>query len=475
MAQFLPRGFAVSADIRIRKIITEGNDWQIYLTNVDSYVLAVKAELHKTWVLNYALPEGLFSDVIEGQYKLLLSSSNYLISSLDKGPFPDNYGQIEAFSIAFKTAADLFPTADFCDAIYIEEYSLLLPTKNGGVESDQADRRTIYGKWVSGGIGISIDSFGRFCKIMSWLPEDVLRKAAELAGFTVPETEDNMQVNQSASISHERDEISLKTSSVLSDGKEPFRLIGRPALERFFNDNIIDIILHQEQYKRMGIPFPGATILYGPPGCGKTYAVEKLSEYLGLQRFDIDSSTIASSYIHDTSKKISEVFQSAINAAPSIIVIDEMEAFLSDRARAGLSGTHHIEEVAEFLRRIPEAISHGVLVFAMTNMLDAIDPAILRRGRFDHIIEVKMANAEEIQALLEHRFQELPIDETVQSQRIAEILDGHPMSDVAFVLREAGRIAVKKNQDYMSQECFEHALNMLPKKSERSRIGFVDD
>lgn len=248
----------------------------------------------------------------------------------------------------------------------------------------------------------------------------------------------------------------------------------RLLLEQFFNDNIIDIVLHQEQYKRMGISFPGATILYGPPGCGKTYAVEKLSEYLGWRRFDIDSSTIASSYIHDTSKKISEVFHEAIKAAPSILVIDEMEAFLSDRSMAGPSGTHHVEEVAEFLRRIPEAISKGVLVFAMTNMIDSIDPAILRRGRFDHIVEVKMASAEEIAALLKNRFTELPVDETVNADEIAKSLDGHPMSDVTFVLREAGRFAVKRNLDYINGECFDDAVNLLPKKKERNKIGFAN-
>ena len=231
-------------------------------------------------------------------------------------------------------------------------------------------------------------------------------------------------------------------------------------------------MLHQEEYKRMGISFPGATILYGPPGCGKTYAVERLSEYLGWPRFDIDSSTIASSFIHDTSKKISEVFQAAIKASPSIIVIDEMEAFLSDRGMAGPTGTHHVEEVAEFLRRIPEAISKGVLVFAMTNMISSIDAAILRRGRFDHIIEVKMANAEEIQALLDYRFKELPVDESVDSQKIAAALDGHPMSDVTFVLREAGRFAVKRNLEFITQECFDDALNMFPQKKERNKIGF---
>ena len=149
-------------------------------------------------------------------------------------------------------------------------------------------------------------------------------------------------------------------------------------------------------------------------------------------------------------KKISEVFKSAIKAAPSIIVIDEMEAFLTDRGIASQTGAHHFEEVAEFLRRIPEAISKGVLVFAMTNMIDAIDPAILRRGRFDHIVEVKMANSEEIETLLDFRFKALPVDNTVQTKRIADALDGHPMSDVTFVLREAGRFAVKRNLEYNS-------------------------
>lgn len=472
MSQFLPRGYKVSSDKRIRKLIAEGEGWQIYLTNMDSYALAVKPELYEKWISEYSLPEGLFVDSYSGEYKTLLSTGNYLISSLEKGPFPENNGQVEAFSIAFKTAIDLFSNAGIQDAIYIEEYSLLLPAS---FEKTTFDAGLVYGKWLTGGIGISIDSFERVSKIMSWLPKDSLRKSALLAGFDIPIVEEEPNENNSDTIEKDGPKEVPSISEQVSNNNGAFHLIGRPELEQFFTDNIIDIVLHQEQYQRMGIAFPGATILYGPPGCGKTYAVERLSEYLGWQRFDIDSSTIASSYIHDTSKKISEVFQAAIKAAPSIIVIDEMEAFLSDRGMAGPSGTHHVEEVAEFLRRIPEAISKGVLVFAMTNMLDAIDPAILRRGRFDHIIEVKNANSEEIEALLKYRFKELPIDETVQIKHIADSLDGHPMSDVTFVLREAGRYAVKRGLDYISQECFNDALSMLPKKKERAKIGFVND
>lgn len=471
MSQFFPRGYLVSPDKRIRKLIAEGERWQIYLTNVDSYALVVKRSLYDKWINEYSLPEGIFEDSSLGEYKVLLSAGNYMISSMEEGPFPENNGQVEAFSIAFKTAIDLFSNVNFHNAIYIEEYSLLLPTSFEQI-SDPSD--VVYGRWITGGISISIDSFERVSKIMNWLPKQSLRKSARLAGFDIPEIVEEAE-DKKENVK-EIESINAPVCPEIELGpKGGFHLIGRPELEQFLNDNIIDIVTHQEQYKRMGISFPGATILYGPPGCGKTYAVERLSEYLGWQRFDIDSSTIASSYIHDTSKKISEVFHSAIKAAPSIIVIDEMEAFLSNRATASATGTYHVEEVAEFLRRIPEAISRGVLVFAMTNMLDAIDPAILRRGRFDHIIEVKMANVEEIEALLNYRLKELPIDETVNAHKIAVALDGHPMSDVSFVIREAGRFAVKRDLDQMTYACFDDALNMLPKQKERKKIGFVND
>ncbi len=466
MNQLLPRGRPVSTDKRIKLMIANGSVWQIYITNVDTYVLAVKHNLYRKWLDEFSLPEGIFNEDISPSCVVFLGSHNYLVSSLDKGPYPNNNGQVEAFSIAFFTAFSLFKDVDMHDAIYIEEYSLLLPVSS---EKNTIDKKLVYGKWLTGGVYVSVDSINRVSSIMSWLPKESLLKSVQMAGFELyDETND---FNLSSAVNENLEEKS--TEDKLSHVKRNrFTLIGKPDLAQFFNDNIIDIVLHQDQYKRMGISFPGATILFGPPGSGKTYAVEKLSEYLGWQRFDIDSSSIASSYIHATSKKISEVFQSAIKAAPSILVIDEMEAFLTSRGLAGLSGTHHIEEVAEFLRRIPEAISKGVLVFAMTNMIDLIDPAILRRGRFDHIIEVKMASSEEIEAFLKSVFEELPVDKSVKSKEIAEALAERPMSDVAFVIREAGRIAVKNGLNFMSKESFSEAINMLPKRKEYPKIGF---
>jgi len=471
MKQLLTRGLEIIPNHKITRMIAEGKGWQLYNTSSSSFALAVVEELYDLWVEKFCLPDGIFEPDLFNDCKVFLSAKNYIISSMEYGPYPEDIGQIEAFSIAFKTATDLFEDANLSDAIYIEEYSLLLPIT---LETRKEKNEIVYGRWLTGGVNVSIEAFDRVQSIMSWLSPDLLRSSADLAGFSVGTNYENNDGTNKEQESTELDQPIIPgiTVDVSNKKTQRFTLIGRPDLELFFNDNIIDIVLNQEQYKRMGISFPGATILYGPPGCGKTYAVERLSEFLGWQRFDIDSSTIASSFIHETSKKISEVFQNAIKAAPSILVIDEMEAFLTNRSMSSVSGTHHVEEVAEFLRRIPEAISKGVLVFAMTNMIDSIDPAILRRGRFDHIIEVKMATAEEIESLLKYRFLELPVDKSVSPTRIAEALDGHPMSDIAFVLREAGRLAVKNNLAEMNDDCFDKALALLPKKEEKRKIGF---
>ncbi len=477
MAQWLPRGLAVASEKRIKKMLSASKDWQIYSTNQDTYVLAATKSIFKEWVSKYLLPDGIFIETSQNDdYKIFCSSGNYLISSLEKGPFPENNGQVEAFSIAFNTTLKLFPNTDLHDAVYIEEYSLILP---GAQTVDAPQKDCIYGKWLTGGVNVSANSFKRIAQLMSWIPYNSLSKSFELAGFSLDKTvnynirtDDNTKANETHPAIVQNESSDDVSPSIATLPNDKFYLVGRPELEQFLNDNIIDVVLNQEQYKRMGISFPGATILHGPPGCGKTFAVEKLSEYLGWKRFDIDSSSIASSYIHDTSKKISEIFNLAIKSAPSIIVIDEMEAFLSNRDMAGSGGTYHIEEVAEFLRKIPEAISKGVLVFAMTNMIDTIDPAVLRRGRFDYIVEVNMANKDEIDALLNVKFKDLPISEDVDIEHIAAKLDSHPLSDVSFVLREAGRIAVKNGSEYINQLCFDKALDMIPKKESNRKIGF---
>jgi SpoVK/Ycf46/Vps4 family AAA+-type ATPase len=204
--------------------------------------------------------------------------------------------------------------------------------------------------------------------------------------------------------------------------------------------------------------------------------VVRLVEYLGWPCFSIDASSIGSPYIHETSRKVAEVFDQAMKSAPSVLVIDEMEAFLADRERGADTSHHRVEEVAEFLRRIPEAVKARVLIIAMTNRIDMIDAAIQRRGRFDHVIHVGMPSQQEVAALLDQLVQGLPVTGDLGLATLSSRLAGRPLSDAAFVVREGARLAARAGKDALDAASLEEALKQAPARSgepERRKIGFV--
>lgn len=318
------------------------------------------------------------------------------------------------------------------------------------------------------------------------MPAGDLVEIVKTAGFSVPADAGLLAKLKPASQAKTEAKTASPKEAVKPEQPKPpeeldvakvFRLPGRPQLEEFFNEHVIDIIFNAEKYQALGIDFPSAIVLHGPPGCGKTFAVERLVEFIDWPNYSIDSNSLGSPYIHETSKKISEVFDKAIDGAPSVVVIDEMESFLSDRRSGSSSGLHHVEEVAEFLRRIPEAIKNKVLIIAMTNLIEMIDPAILRRGRFEHIIEVGMPLRVEVASLVDSLLSKLPKAGDLNVDKILDALTGSALSDSAFVIREAARLAAKAGKTELDQTSIEAALNSLPKdqKKKSRRIGFTCD
>ena len=471
MERWLPRGFQIESGITVGRQLSVGNNWQLYTTNNKGFVVAISPCLYEKWTALDLLPSDLLKKAVLPMQEVWLAYDKYnsSIASVKFGPYPVNSRDATAFALALKKSRSAIPEVSFENAIYFEKYSLILPT----YEEETLDDQTVLCRWIASGVEISINQFDRLCEIASWMPPTTLADVLREAGFSVSEDTALAIERKQTKKESVAQTVSVTRSRAPSEMADHFSLPGRPALEAFFNEHVVDIIRNSEKYQRMGIGFPAAAILHGPPGCGKTFAVEKLIDFLGWPSFHIDSGSIGSPFIHDTSKKISEVFDKAIDNAPSVIVIDEMEAFLSARDMSHGSGQHHVEEVAEFLRRIPEATDKNVLVLAMTNLIDSIDPAILRRGRFDHIIEVQMPSKEEVEALLHHLFESLPVSDDINYDKISSQLKGHAMSDVTYVVKEAGRLAVKRNEDAISNNLLNDAIDSLPKKKETMRkIGF---
>lgn len=470
---WLPVGYKLPDGTKTRSVIFEGINWQIFETLGNGRALVVCDDLARQWVDTKLLDEGLLKSLNFGDRKLwsISCDSSQILCPLTEGSSPDSKAEALAFALAFKATREIDPNSPLQDALYIEKISRLLPTY--GISSKVSDD-VILGFWLTGGASISAKSFRRLSQTMSWLPAKHLRDVIQSAGFDVIEVVSSIGP-QDLSVSSNT--VSTKRSTPIDQkhSSAVFDLPGRPELAAFFNEHIIDIILNRDRYKALGIEFPSAVILHGPPGTGKTFAVERLVDYLGWPCFQIDASSVASPYIHETSKKVAQVFENAIENAPSVLIIDEMEAFLADREMG--SGHHRVEEVAEFLRRIPEATKKDVLVIAMTNRIDMIDPAIQRRGRFDHIVKVDFANEVEIHSLLDTLLSSLPKELEVDTKPLAQELAGRPLSDVAFVVREGARLAARAGKERIDQASLLSALQSAPAReregSEKRRIGFI--
>jgi len=475
---WLPKGYELSDESKIRSLLFSCGDWQIFDTNGSNRVLLVKPKLAEKWIEHGFLEKPLFETLVFGtvSFKILFSNTSYLMAPVKSGLSPTQKTDALAFALSIKESRKLSDEASFHDAIYVEQYSRLLPTYT---LTPNVNDETVLGFWITGGVAISTNSFRRLANLTGYMPVSDLADIVKTAGLTVPADADilmakckptsNVKADTEISVTAQQEQI----QSDKSGETKTFKLPGRQYLEKFFNEHVVDIIFNAQKYQTMGIYSPSAIVLHGPPGCGKTFAVERLVEFIDWPCYSIDSDSIGSPYIHGTSKKISEVFNKAIDNAPSVIIIDEMESFLADRNLGGSSGLNHVEEVTEFLRRIPEAIKNSVLIIAMTNQIDMIDPAIIRKGRFDHIIKIEMPSKEEVASLIESLLSKLPTTNELHLDKVISALTGKPLSDSAFIIREAARIAAKAGKDVLDQESIDNVLDTFSKRHGKTKqMGF---
>ena len=474
---WLPVGFKLPDGAKPRVALFEGTDWQIYETTGGGRALVARDSLAQRWQESGLIDEGTLDSFQFGDslFRSTSSAPSHTLCPVSDGRSPNNKAEALAFALALRATRDIDAESALQDGLYVEKITRLLPTYS---ISSRTDDDVVLGYWLTGGASISATSFRRLSQTMTWLGASHLRDVVQTAGFEVAEVIPRDGKSEQPS---ERGDVAPAEAKVeAGPGAGPnqvFELAGRPELAAFFNEHVVDIVMHRDRYKALGIGFPSAMVLHGPPGSGKTFAVERLVDFLGWPSFQIDASSVASPYIHETSKKVAQVFEKAIDNAPSVLVIDEMEAFLADRSIGAGASHHRVEEVAEFLRRIPEASKSNVLVIAMTNRVEMIDPAILRRGRFDHIVKVDFASREEVKSLLDKLLSEIPKADDVDSEPIAVALAGRPLSDVAFVIREGARLAARAGLSRLDQESLMNAMKGAEARHRDDgpsrRIGFA--
>ena len=269
---------------------------------------------------------------------------------------------------------------------------------------------------------------------------------------------------------------------------------GMNEIKSIMQKKIINILKDPQKAERFKIQIPNGMLLYGPPGCGKSFIAEKFAEEAGYNYVFVKSSDLASIYVHGSQEKIGALFDEARKNAPTILNFDEFEALVPNRSK--INNSSESGEVNEFLSQMNNCGKDRIFVIASSNRPDLIDPAILRKGRMDKVIFIPVPDKEARQGIFEIHMKDRPASDDIDYSRLAEMTENFVASDIAYIVNDAATRAfeddveitqalleevIKENNPSVSSSDLQ-SYEQMRKKMEssgveplRRRIGFVQN
>ena len=218
-------------------------------------------------------------------------------------------------------------------------------------------------------------------------------------------------------------------------------IAGMEELKNQLQEEVIEPLHHPEEYKRYGVTIPNGMLLYGPPGCGKTFFAKHFAEEVGFNFMSITPATLKSRYVNATQENIAKMFKDAENSAPTIIFIDEINELVPNRE----SDVHEMSRSAvnEMLAQMDRTGEKGIFIIGATNYPHTIDPAILRAGRLDKKYYVGVPDLKARKALFELYLKNRPDDFGLDYEELARLTANYVSADIQLIVNDASRRALK--------------------------------
>ncbi len=217
-------------------------------------------------------------------------------------------------------------------------------------------------------------------------------------------------------------------------------------------------------FKRMGIKPPKGILLVGPPGTGKTLLAKAVATESEANFISVKGPEILSKWVGESEKAIREIFKRARMVAPSIIFFDEIDA-VAPRKESGIGDSRVTERVISQLLTEMDGLENlrGVVVIGATNRVDLLEPALLRPGRFDRILEVPPPDKKARLEIFKIHTKNMPLAEDVNLETLAEMTEGYVGADIEALCREAALTALREdiNAEKVYLKHFKEAMRKI--------------
>lgn len=228
----------------------------------------------------------------------------------------------------------------------------------------------------------------------------------------------------------------------IKKGKGFSAIAGMQELKDTIKLDVIDALNEKERYAEYGLTIPNGMLLYGPPGCGKTFFAERMAEEIGFNFYQLKPSDIQSKFVNQTQEQIKNIFDEARENAPSIIFIDELDAVVPNRDNSSVNHMN-TSAVNEFLAQMNNCGEDGIFIIGATNRPNSIDPAILRAGRLDKVIYLPPPDFEARELMFKLYLEKRPREIGLDYSEFAKATEYYVSSDIKFLCDEASRKALK--------------------------------
>jgi len=219
-------------------------------------------------------------------------------------------------------------------------------------------------------------------------------------------------------------------------------------------------------FKRVGIEPPKGILFHGPPGTGKTLLAKAVAHETDATFIRVIGSELVQKFIGEGARYVREIFMLARQKAPTILLIDELDAIAAERMEEGTSGDREVQRtLMQLMAELDGFDKRGDVKFiGATNRADILDPALLRPGRFDRIIEFPIPNEQAREMIFKIHTRSLNIDKSINLKLLVNMTKDTTGADIKAICSEAGMFAIRRDAEMINQEDFINSISKVMRK-----------